>query len=135
MIRQGVRTVSKAVYQISVVTFVASVVWISLGVYEAFTTPPEINVPEEVLRPINPVIDMELLMSLETREQLGESVDELLLQAEASGTLPTNTEVGSGVDGSVSEVENTPVENEEIVEEVEEEEASATPSGELEGSQ
>lgn len=110
---QGVKMVSRAVYQMSIVTFVASIIWISVGVYEALTTPAEINVSEEVLRPLNPNIDMELLMSLGEREQLVQSIDQLLIDAEGGGILPTNANLGSGDEVSEGVEES----GEELVEE------------------
>lgn len=115
MARKYSELVSRSIYQISVVTFIASVVWISLGVYNAFNKPVETDVNKEVLEPLNPSIDEKVLESLEGRVQMGERVDELLQEAQSQGALTRGGEeeeeeespVASPVSESGSEQEAT----------------------------
>lgn len=75
--RMDVR-VNKILYQIGLVTLVTSVLWTSFSIYHALVSPPEVEVKEEVLRPLNPTINEDILDKLSKRFQLNKLVDDYL---------------------------------------------------------
>ena len=84
-------------YQIGVVTLLTSILWASLSLYFAFTSQPDVDVPKELLAPLQPGLDTEFLEELATREALGENVDaELAQQVGFVSSPPDATESGSG---------------------------------------
>jgi hypothetical protein len=55
-----------------ILTVVTVVAWIALDVYRALTTKPAPPVSEQVLEPLNPVLDEESLDKLVSRNQFSE---------------------------------------------------------------
>ncbi len=50
--------VSKALYQIGVLTLLASIFWVGMGIYQVTKAEPNIGVEKELLEPITPTIEM-----------------------------------------------------------------------------
>lgn len=73
MSRRSQIMVAKSLYHMGVVTLAASVVWVSLAVYQAVVGPAEVAVEKELLEPLNPVIEAEALEALTVRRQFGEA--------------------------------------------------------------
>lgn len=61
-----------AVVVLLVMTVVTVICWIVFDVYWALSNKPSPVVSEEVLRPLNPVLDENALTSLQSREELPE---------------------------------------------------------------
>lgn len=52
-----------------ILTAITAVFWISFSVYRVFTKPKPINIPNEVIAPINPNLDLDTLNEIERRGQ------------------------------------------------------------------
>lgn len=64
---------------VAILTVVTVVFWIGFGVYRIITAEPEIDVPREILLPLNPNLDVASLNELQSRlylseEEIGERV-------------------------------------------------------------
>lgn len=64
--------------QMGAASLFASIVWIAISIYNALTTPAQVEVEPKILEPINASIDLDLLKKIGEREQLGENVDSLI---------------------------------------------------------
>lgn len=67
MARRSSIMVSRTLYQIGVVTLVAALVWVGIGIYTASTKVVLENVDNVVLTPINPTIDEEIIEAISQR--------------------------------------------------------------------
>ncbi|KKR69676.1 MAG: hypothetical protein UU12_C0039G0003 [Candidatus Woesebacteria bacterium GW2011_GWA2_40_7b] len=52
---------------ILILTLITIVVWISLSIYRALSKKPNPNIPEEISKPITPILDMDSLNSIQSR--------------------------------------------------------------------
>lgn len=108
-----------SIVSIAIMTTITVFVWIGYSVYKVLTTPPEINVPQEILAPLSPTLDTQTLAEISEK-----------VYFEVGSTSPF--QVAEGV-----EIEEEPtLEDEgsiELIEEQEEatESSSATGSAEL----
>ena len=68
--------ISRTFYQIGVITLIASIIWIGVGVYSASIKQLAVDVDKTLLEPLNPVIDQEVIDSLRTRLKVEESIVE-----------------------------------------------------------
>lgn len=50
-----------------ILTALTAVMWVGLSIYRSFTIKPAPIVSEEVLRPINPVLDQTIIREIESR--------------------------------------------------------------------
>lgn len=73
MSRRSKILVSKSLYQIGVITLMASLVWASLSIYLAMIKPIDVEVDPEMIKPFTPTIKQEVLEELMTRRQMGEA--------------------------------------------------------------
>lgn len=60
------------IINIIILTVITSILWVIFDVYRAFTTKPAPIVPEEILAPINPTLNQDLLNEVEKRVYLNE---------------------------------------------------------------
>jgi len=65
--------------QIAILTAITTLVWIGFSVYKALTNTPEPTVSQEVLAPVDPTLNTEILESLDERlylndEEIGDTV-------------------------------------------------------------
>jgi hypothetical protein len=67
MARRDSILVSRTLYQIGVVTLMAAVMWVALGIYFASGKGYKVDVEKTVLEPINPNLDQEVVKALTTR--------------------------------------------------------------------
>lgn len=67
MSRRNSILVGKTIYQISVITLVAAIVWVGTGVYMAITKAPSINIEKELLEPITTNINQDIVTVLSNR--------------------------------------------------------------------
>lgn len=68
--------VSRTFYQIGVITLIASIMWIGVGVYSASTKSSAVDVDKTLLEPLNPAIDQGVIDSLATRLKVMEIIEE-----------------------------------------------------------
>ncbi len=59
--------VSKTLYQLGVVTLLAATMWIGVSIYSAASKQKIAVVDKEILEPINPTVDQEVIKALEQR--------------------------------------------------------------------
>lgn len=64
--------VTSTLRAVGVTTLVTSILWTSLAVYNATKRTVDLKIEADILAPINPAINMELVKSLEERRQLSE---------------------------------------------------------------
>lgn len=94
--------VNRTVYQVAVVTFIASLVWIGIGIYQAFVKPlDQINVDVSVLAPINPTLDTSVVGPLGTRIKFDPSLAVTVVPSAApsasrSATATTSATINKG---------------------------------------
>ena len=94
--------VSRTIYQVAVVTFVAAIIWIGMGVYQAVMKPLDpINVSPVILAPINPVIDTTTVNSLGVRIKFNPNLPTTLPPstvpvASRSATATTSATINKG---------------------------------------
>lgn len=58
---------SPPIVKIAFFTLITVIVWISFDVYRAFTVEPSSGVPEEILKDLNPFLDVTTLNQLQNR--------------------------------------------------------------------
>lgn len=58
---------------IGILTLITIFFWIFFSIFRAFTVKPPTQVPEELLTPVNPVLDTDILNSIEERFYLYEN--------------------------------------------------------------
>lgn len=97
---------------IAIITTATIILWIFFEVYRIFTSTSPLDVPEELLKPINPTLDSKALQKVEERvffedEEIPESlvapsISEILIEVAPTGTpipseevSPTPTATGS----------------------------------------
>ncbi|MFH1244637.1 MAG: hypothetical protein V1487_03685 [bacterium] len=64
--------VHRAVYQIAVMTMVAALAWLGVGIYQAYFQPTEVEVDETTLEPISPNIDQGVIQRIMERGRINE---------------------------------------------------------------
>jgi len=86
MSRRDTVLVSKTLYQLGIVTLIASIMWVGVGIYTALAKPIPGKVDEVVLEPINTTLDKSVLDELGKRIKI-ESValEELVDDTIATG--------------------------------------------------
>lgn len=67
MARRNSLLVSRTLYHIGVVTLMAAVIWVGVGIYGALNKHTNVDVDPKILEPINPVIDLEVIKALSDR--------------------------------------------------------------------
>jgi len=70
MSRRSKILVSKSIYQVGIITLIASIVWVLISVYSALRDPVDIKVDPEMLKPLNPSLNQEVLDQLKSRRQM-----------------------------------------------------------------
>lgn len=73
MARRDSILVSRTLYQVGIVTLVASIMWVGIGIYLAMIEPLNVEVEKKWLEPINPSIDQEVVDQLAGRLKVEES--------------------------------------------------------------
>lgn len=63
--------VARAFYQMAMVTLLAALCWVGIGIYQAAQKGTDIGVDKELLTPVVPTIDKETIESLEQRMRMG----------------------------------------------------------------
>ncbi len=99
---------------VAVIITITIIFWVFFTVYRIFVTTPEVDVPDELLAPINPALDVAALENIESRVFVEESdIPETIVE--------------------INQAEPTPTQETQIdIEIVSEEEEIATDEGELE---
>lgn len=67
MARHDSILVSRTLYQVGVMTLIASVMWVAYGIYTASGKGYKSDIEQTILEPINPNLDQEVLKSLTSR--------------------------------------------------------------------
>ncbi len=80
MISRTSMTISKAFYQVVMLSFIGIVMWVGWSIYQAIIVPPKIQVNPELLQPVVGELDDAVSDKLTTRLQLSETIDELTIQ-------------------------------------------------------
>lgn len=76
MVRRDSVLVSRTLYQMGIVTLVASIVWVAVGVYLTLTKTVVVEVDKAVIEPLVTKIDVEVVDQLTARLKI-ETQDEL----------------------------------------------------------
>ena len=82
--------VSRSMYQMGMVTLVAAIVWVGVGVYAAITKPVALEIDQSLLEPLPPAIDTEVINQLSSRLKVEGEISEVV-----SEEVPVATESGS----------------------------------------
>jgi len=56
----------------AILTVITIFMWIAFSVYQAFTKEPLVNIPPEILAPVSPTLDKEILASLSQKTYYNE---------------------------------------------------------------
>lgn len=76
-----------------ILTVITIFLWISFSVYRAFTVTPSIKVPDDILKPITPLLDSETLSKINQRVFFEEGeIRQILISTPAITPTPTETE-------------------------------------------
>lgn len=67
MSRGGTILVSRTLYQLGVLTLIASIMWVGVGIYSATTAKQKVSVNPEILSPISPTLNLEVVEALNKR--------------------------------------------------------------------
>lgn len=67
MARRDTILVSRTLYQLGVLTLVASIMWVGVSVYSSLGENVKSSVDQNVLTPINPTLDQEVVVNLTNR--------------------------------------------------------------------
>ncbi len=91
---------------LAIITTVTVVSWVFFEVYRVFTTTPSVDVPQELLRPIDPSLDASSLQKIENRIFFKEDEIPEILVPTATPELPAPTP--TSVEVEVTEETPTP---------------------------
>ena len=94
MARRDTILVSRTLYQVGVVTLVASIFWVLIGIYLAATKPLEIDVDATLLDPIDTNIDQKTLTALSKRLKIEEIMTEATESASEINIITIEENVG-----------------------------------------
>lgn len=86
--------VGRTMYQLGVVTLIAAIMWVGLGVYMASGKTTVIDVDKSTLEPINPNLDQTVLESLAGREKI--EIDLTAIAVSSESATINIVEVGTG---------------------------------------
>ncbi len=70
MKEQKQKAVKALIFQIAMWSVVTSVVWLGISLYQTLTKKPQVEVTKEVLKPLNPSLDMGVVEELKGREKV-----------------------------------------------------------------
>lgn len=90
MARRDSILVSKTLYQVSVITLIAAIAWVGIGIYLALMKSTAVEVDKSMLEPITTTINQDTVKSLSTRlkiEDLLISPTEATASASESATI------------------------------------------------
>lgn len=59
--------VNRTLYHIGYVTLIASIIWVGIGIYSATRQEFGVDVEPDLLEPINPILDQEIIMAITER--------------------------------------------------------------------
>lgn len=94
MSRRNSLMVRKAYYQMGMVTLFTTLLWVSVSVYLAITSPTEVEVEPIMLTPVSPKIDEATLASISARTQMGILAEDTVRSASpAAGTESAEPEL------------------------------------------
>lgn len=82
--------INNVLYQMGIMTLLASLLWASVSVYNALVSPANVEVDSKTLEPIQLDLDIELMKEISGREQLGVVVDSIL-EGQVVETPPSPT--------------------------------------------
>lgn len=92
MSRRSNIMVAKSLYQMGVVTLLASVVWVMISIYQAVKKPSETAIEPAILAPLSPSLKTEVLKSMTERRQMNEEVwsqlSQIVEEAKREAELP-----------------------------------------------
>lgn len=74
-----------------IATLITILFWIGFEVYRTFTKPADINVPESVLKPLTPNLDIDSLSEIEGSIELSQEELESLRQTNPLNATPSAT--------------------------------------------
>lgn len=81
---------------IAVLTLITVVFWVFFGAYRALMKVPQLDVDEKILEPVNPTLDTNTLIRLESRIFIPEGeIEQLVGQVEAQIPSPSPTPTAS----------------------------------------
>lgn len=72
MVRRNTILVSRTLYQVGVITLIAAIFWLVIGIYLALAKSSPVDVDPGLLEPLNPVIDQKVVISLSKRSKVEE---------------------------------------------------------------
>lgn len=87
MARRNTILVNKTLYQVGVITMIAAVLWLGIGIYLALTKSTTSDVDPVLLEPLNPSIDQNVVKALSERLKVEE-----IFMAEQDATISATQE-------------------------------------------
>ena len=95
--------VSRSIYQIGLVTLVAAIMWVAIGVYLTITKTVTVEVEKTLIEPLVTKLDLEVIDQLASRlkvealpapiaEESGVGTDSASLQSEVDDTIEAGSE-------------------------------------------
>ena len=92
MARRDSILVSKTLYQIGVVSVIAAVMWVAVGIYFATGKDFKLDIDKNILEPLNPTLDQAVVQSLTGRLKLERDLT-AIPESSISSTLNDTIEV------------------------------------------
>lgn len=96
MARRNSILVSRSLYQIGVITMIAAVAWVAIGIYLATGKDFKLDVDKSVLEPLSPTLDQEVIKSLTGRLKI--ETDTALIPVATESALTEDANIS--VDGT-----------------------------------
>ena len=75
MSRRDSVLVNRSLYQIGILTLVASIVWVAVGVYTAIINPLAVEIDKNMLSPLPPSLDLGVIENLTKRLKIEPSLE------------------------------------------------------------
>lgn len=92
MARRDTILVSRTLYQLGALTLVASIMWVGVGVYSALGENLKTSVDPNILTPINPSLDQEVVVGLTSRLKVLQVEPASIQEIEVLDENPTTDE-------------------------------------------
>lgn len=96
MARRDSILVSRTLYQVGVITMIASVMWVAMGIYLATGKDFKLDIDKSVLEPLNPTLDQEVVKTLTGRLKIEADLTPVL-ESTISATENTITNTGEEI--------------------------------------
>ncbi len=103
MARRDIVLVSRTLYQVGIVTLIASVMWVGIGVYTTLTKPISGKVDQDLLEPLNTTLDKTVIDELGKRVKVEQVVVEGIEETPtASASAPLDDTIEAGTENELT---------------------------------